>query len=431
MSPIDLMGSWCGYGGATATRLPHFSDRESMKEYEKEDRTMSGRAVILEGVRTPLGRAFKGSLKDTRAEDLLALTLEELVKRVPAITPDQIGDVIIGCAFPEGEQGMNIARVGVLHAGFPDEIPGITINRFCCSGAQALVFAAHEVLTGFADVVIAGGVESMSRVKMYGFNYTEHPGLKEKRPAAYLSMGLTAENVAERYDVSREEQDKFALRSHEKAVKARSEKRLAKRMFSIKTRVLVTKPDNSTELSDVTCSEDEGPRSSTTLSALGGLKPVFKENGTVTAGNASQMTDGAAALIVTSEEKAEQLGIKPIARIVGATVVGVDPAYMGIGPIPAVKRLLAKHRLSINDIDLVELNEAFAAQAIPCIKEIGIPDEKVNVNGGAIALGHPLGATGARMTVDLITEMEHRGAKRGIVTMCVGMGQGFAMLIER
>lgn len=389
------------------------------------------RAVILEGVRTPLGRAFKGSFKDTRPEDLLAAVLRAVVDRVEGLKPEQIDDVIIGCAFPEGEQGMNVARMGVHFADFPDSVPAMTINRFCSSGSQAITLGAQEVLTGFSDIVIAGGVESMSRVKMYGFSYSEHPGLKAKRPDAYISMGITAEIVAERYNVSREDQDKFAVRSHERALAAVNSGRFDKRVLPMKVKVSVANADGSTTEREVLVTRDEGPRAGTTVEKLATLKPAFKENGMVTAGNSSQMTDGAAAVVVTTESKAKELGAKPIAWLGPAVVVGLDPAVMGVGPMFAVPKLLKKCGLTLDDIDLVELNEAFASQSVACIRQLGLPDDKVNVNGGAIALGHPLGATGARLTIDLITEMEHRNAKRGIVTMCIGGGQGFAMLVER
>ncbi|HHV79011.1 MAG TPA: thiolase family protein [Firmicutes bacterium] len=389
------------------------------------------RAVILEGARTPMGRAFKGSFKDTRPEDLLATVLRAAVEKVEGLKPEQIDDVIIGCAFPEGEQGMNIARIGVFLAEFPDSVPAMTINRFCSSGSQAIALAAQEVLTGFSDIVIAGGVESMTRVKMYGFSYSEHPGLKANRPDAYMPMGLTAELVAERCNVSREDQDKFAVRSHERALAAVNSGRFDKRVVPMKVKVSVANPDGSTSEREVLVARDEGPRPGTTVEKLATLKPVFKENGTVTAGNASQMTDGAAAVVVTTESKAKELGVKPIAWLGPAVVAGLDPAVMGLGPIFAVPKLLKKSGLTLDDIDLIELNEAFASQAVACIRQLGLPEDKVNVNGGAIALGHPLGATGARLTIDLITEMEHRNAKRGIVTMCIGGGQGFAMLVER
>lgn len=391
-------------------------------------------AVIVSAVRTAVGKAPKGTLKDTRPDDLAGLVVREVVRRA-GIDPSLVEDVIMGCAFPEGEQGMNIGRIAAIKAGLPTSACGMTINRFCSSGLQAIAIAAGHILSGYADVIVAGGVESMSMIPMGGLRQTANPELIDSFPQLYMAMGNTAEVVAERYGITREEQDQFAYRSHMRAAKAIKEGKFDEEIVPVKTRVLRQRPDGSTYEEEVEFKVDEGVRPDTTIEALSKLPPAFwpPGKGTVTAGNSSQMSDGAACVLIMSDKKAQELGLKPLAIFRGFAVGGVDPEVMGIGPTVAVPKLLERTGFKIEDIDLIELNEAFAAQSLACIKILGwqeIMEDKINVNGGAIALGHPLGCTGAKLTVQLIYELRRRGGKYGIVTMCIGGGMGAAGLFE-
>jgi acetyl-CoA acyltransferase len=376
-------------------------------------------AVIVSAVRTPVGRALKGSLVNVRPEDLGALVVKEAINRVSGLDPAAVDDVILGCAMPEGEQGNNVARSIALYAGLPHTVPGITVNRFCSSGLQTVSMAAERVMVGGADVVIAGGVESMTRIPMGGWKPSPHPGILADMPEIYMPMGLTAEQVATQYNVSRDDQDAFAVESQRRAATA-----IEKNFFADEL-VPVPLPNGGT------LDRDELPRPDTTLEGLAKLRPAFSNGGTVTAGNASPLSDGAAAVVVMSAEKAESLGVKPLGVYRGFQVAGVPPELMGIGPISAIPRLLERTGVSLDAIDLFELNEAFAAQAVAVIRELGLDPEKVNVNGGAIALGHPLGATGAKLTASLLYELKRRNARYGIVTMCIGGGMGAAGLFER
>jgi acetyl-CoA acetyltransferase family protein len=381
-------------------------------------------AVIVAAVRSPMGRAEKGLLANMRIDDLGAQVLKEALKRVPQLDPNEIEDVLVGCAMPEGEQGMNLARNISLLAGIPQSAAATTVNRFCASGLETINTAALHIMNGNGEVYVAGGVESMSHVPMGGFN----PSLNEKffepgAPQAYISMGMTAENVAAKYKVSREDQDKFAASSHQKAAKAHQEGRFKNEMVPVE----VTLPDGKKVVLD----KDENVRPDTTLDKLATLKPVFKEGGSVTAGNSSPLTDGAAFVIMMSADKAKTLGIKPLAKIRAMAVAGCDPAYMGMGPVPAVQKALKRAGLTIQDIDVIELNEAFAAQGLAVLRELGADLNKVNPNGGAIALGHPLGCSGARIMGTLINDLISQNKKIGLETMCVGGGQGAATIIER
>jgi acetyl-CoA acyltransferase len=381
--------------------------------------------IVATAVRTPVGRALKGSLRHTRPDDLAAAALNEAVRRVPGLDKKDVDDVVLGCAMPEAEQGLNLARNAVFIAGLPNSVCGQTINRFCSSGLQAIVDGALSIRAGLQDVVLAGGVESMSMVPMSGNKVSLNPGLMQRYPEAYIAMGHTAERVAERFKVSRQEQDAFAVRSHERALAALAANRFADETFTVKARVF----EGGRELEqDFTA--DECPRAGTTLEVLGKLKPVFKKDGTVTAGNSSPLNDGAAATVLLSDRKAAALGVKPLGRLRGYAVAGVDPDIMGIGPVPAIQKLLKQTGLSLKDIDLFEINEAFAAQAVYCARELGIPDERLNVNGGAIGLGHPLGCTGAKLTATLLHELKRRSGRYGIVSMCIGGGMGAAGLFE-
>ncbi len=390
-------------------------------------------AVIVAAVRTAVGKAPKGSLKDTRPDDLAAIVIKEAVKRA-GIDPAEVDDVIMGCAFPEGVQGMNVARVALLKAGLPTSVPGMTINRFCSSGLQAIAIAAEKIMCGYADVVVAGGTESMSMVPMGGLSQPANSEVMDTMPQVYLGMGLTAEEVARRWNISREEQDEFAYQSHMKAARAIEDGKFEAEIVPVKTRVLKALPNGRTQEVEIEFKVDEGVRPDTTIEALAKLKPAFAPpgKGTVTAGNSSQMSDGAAAVVVMSDKKAAELGIKPMAVFRGYAVAGVDPEIMGIGPTVAVPKLLKLTGKRMEDIDLIELNEAFAAQSLACIKILGWQDimDKINVNGGAIALGHPLGCTGAKLTTQIIYELRRRGGGLGLVTMCIGGGQGAAGLFE-
>ncbi len=382
-------------------------------------------AVIVSVARTPIGRAKKGSLKDTRPEYFASEMLKALVDRTPGLDKNMVDDIVLGCAMPEGEQGMNIARLIGLAAGFPVEVPAITVNRFCSSGSQTIALAADTIRAGNADIIIAGGVESMSMVAMGGNKPIAYPGLMDAMPTAYTAMGTTAEVVARKFGITREMQDEFAYNSHMKAAAA-----LEAGSFTDEIVPLNVRTRSNGAWNDLVFTTDEGPRADTTVEGLAKLKPVFDPHGTVTAGNSSQINDGAAAVVIMSEEKARELGLEPIAIVRQWAVAGVEPDIMGIGPVRAVPKLLTKTGLTLGDIDLVEINEAFASQSVYCVKELGLDPEKTNVNGGAIATGHPLGATGAVLTVKIIGELKRRRAKRGIVTMCIGGGMGFAYLLE-
>lgn len=385
-------------------------------------------AYIVEAVRTPATKAYRGKLKDVRPDDLAAAAIRGIVERT-GVDPMQVDDVIMGCAFPEGEQGMNVARIAALRAGLPYQVPCQTVNRFCSSGLQTISAAADRIIAGFADCIIAGGAESMSMIPMGGNKYSANPGLVASWPESYASMGITAELLAEKYGISREEQDAFALESHQKAARA-----IAQGSFAEET-VSVTASRCSLEKGKMQCRDEvvdahDGVRSDTTIEALAKLKPAFKVNGTVTAGNSSQMTDGAAATLVVSDEFLKRSGMKPLARFVCFAVRGVPPEIMGIGPVEAVPAALRMAGLAADQIDLFEFNEAFAVQTLACLGELGLDPARVNVNGGAIALGHPLGCTGAKLTATLLHEMRRRKLRHGMVTMCIGGGMGAAGIFE-
>lgn len=382
--------------------------------------------AIVSAVRTAVGKSGKGSLRDTRPDDLLATALRGALARAPGLDLSRIDDVVVGTAMPEAEQGMNVARIGSFLAGIPDTVPAITINRFCSSGLQSMAQAASAIAAGWQDVALSGGVESMSQIAMGGQKPSPHPGLMNARPEAYTPMGITAEIVADRFGVSRAEQDAFAYSSHMKAAAAIREGRFVNEIVPVVTRVNV-----EGAWRELTFSVDEGPRPDTTVEGLAKLKPAFKTTGSVTAGNSSQTSDGAAATLIAARDVAEASGL-PVRGILRAyQVAGVAPEIMGIGPVAAIPKALARAGLSIGDIDLFELNEAFAAQAVYCVRELGIDPTRVNVNGGAIALGHPLGCTGAKLIATLLSEMERRSARYGVVSMCIGGGMGAAAVIER
>jgi acetyl-CoA acyltransferase len=387
--------------------------------------------VIVSAVRTAVGKAPQGKLKDTRPDEIGAIVLREAITRVPELKTDDIDDVILGCAFPESDQGFNLARVAILRAGFPHTVPGQTINRFCSSGLQAITTAARDIMTGAAEVIIAGGVEFMSRIPIPGLTPSPNPYLMEHHPEAYISMGLTAENLAERFGISREEQDRFALWSHQKAAKAIREGRFREEIVPVPAKVKEIKEDGTNLMKDVVFDTDEGVRFDTSLEALAALKPVFRAKGTVTAGNSSQMSDGASALVLMSRERAEGMRIKPMAVFRSFAVAGVSPEVMGIGPVYAIPKALKQAGVTLGQIDLIELNEAFASQSLAVIREMGMNLAIVNVSGGAIALGHPLGCTGAKLTTTLLYEMKRRNARYGLVTMCIGGGMGAAGIFER
>lgn len=384
--------------------------------------------VIVSALRTPVGRGKKGTLACTRPDDLAALVIKETVER-SGIDPESIGDVILGCAFPEGEQGLNVARMASLIAGLPNSVPAQTVNRFCSSGLQAVALAAQEILTGMSDCVVAGGVESMSMIPMTGNKPATNLKLMESTPGAYLGMGLTAENLAVKYEISREEQDQFALQSHQRADQAQRENRFKDEIVPVPVRVdqrVGAKVESSRHMFD----RDELVRADTSMEVLGKLRPSFKMKGTVTPGNSSPFSDGAAALLVMSKEAAQKQGLEPLAEFVSFAVAGVPPEIMGIGPVEAIPKALKQAGLSLEQIDIIELNEAFAAQSLAVLKEMGLGSEKVNVNGGAIALGHPLGCTGAKLSATVIHELRRRGGGYGMVTMCIGGGQGAAGIFK-
>ena len=387
-------------------------------------------AYIVSAVRTAVGKAKKGTLRNYRPEDMAAVVIQEAIRRVPGLTPEMVEDVLFGCAMPEGPQGLNVARLAVLRAGLPYTIPAATVNRFCSSGLQTIAMAAERIMAGFADVIVAGGVESMSLVPMTGFHFRPTPWLMENYPEAFISMGHTAERVAEKYGISREDQDAFALRSHQRAAAAIDAGKFKEEIVPLEVKEKVLHEDGSAEERSIIFDTDEGVRRDTSMEALARLKPVFKEGGTVTAGNSSQMSDGAAAVVVMSEQKVKELGVTPLARFVAFAVAGVPPEIMGIGPVEAVPKALKRAGLTLGDIDLIELNEAFAAQSLAVIRQLEMDLEKVNVNGGAIALGHPLGCTGAKLTVQIIHELKRRGGRYGLVTMCIGGGMGAAGIVE-
>ncbi|MCM3471898.1 acetyl-CoA C-acetyltransferase [Brevibacillus borstelensis] len=387
-------------------------------------------AVIVAGARTAVGRAKRGSLKDVHPVDMGAAVVSNLLGRVPQLNPADIEDIIIGNAVPEAEQGMNMARLIGLRAGLPTNVSGITVNRFCSSGLQTIAYAAHQIMVGGADVIVAGGVESMSLLPMTGHKVALNPTLVETMPEAYMGMGHTAEEVAKRYRISREDQDAFALRSHQRAAAALAAGKFSGEIVPITVKSHYLDENHKLHVQERVFDTDEGVRADTSLEALAKLKPVFHVKGSVTAGNSSQTSDGAAAVLVMSAEKAAELGVQPIAKFRSFTVGGVEPDVMGIGPVVAIPKALKMAGLSIADVDLFELNEAFASQSLAVIRELGLDEEKVNVNGGAIALGHPLGCTGAKLTVSLLNELKRRGGKYGVVTMCIGGGMGAAGVFE-
>ncbi len=373
-----------------------------------------GDALIVSAARTPVGKAPAGALRNTRPDELAATVMREIVSRAPGVNAAEIEDVILGCAMPEAEQGLNVARIASIRAGFPVEASAVTINRFCASGLQAIAFAADRIKTGSASAIVAGGTESMSMVPMGGNKVAPNPALVESYPDVYLTTGLVAENHARDHAISREEQDAFALRSHQRALAAADSGRFRDETIAVGSFAI-----------------DEGPRRDTSLDALSKLRPAFHVNGSVTAGNSSQMSDGASAVLVTSETFAKERHLRPMARFVAFATAGVAPERFGTGPVPAIQKVLKLAGLTLNDIDLIELNEAFAAQVLACLRELPMDEDRLNVNGGAIALGHPLGCTGAKLTTSLLYEMQRRRARYGLVTMCVGGGMGAAGILER
>src|SRR5437868_6988479 len=388
-------------------------------------------AVIVSAVRTAVGKAPKGTLRNTRPDEMGAVVIEEAIKRAEGLDKSEIEDVIMGCAMPEAEQGMNVARAAAIRAGLPVETSAMTINRFCSSGLQSIAMAADRIKTGAAEVIVAGGLETMSMIPMGGHIIRPNPFLVEHYPDFYLNMGLATENVARKYEVSREEQDAFALKSHTRAASALDEEKFKDEVVPLTVTFEELDEKGRKRKREVVFEKDEGVRRDTSIEGLAKLKPAFHVKGTITAGNASQMSDGAAAAVVMSDERARQLGIKPLARFVAYATAGCPPEEMGIGPVFAIPKALKLAGLTLDQIDLIELNEAFAAQSLAVIKELGLDPEKVNVNGGAIALGHPLGCTGAKLTATILRELERRNGRYGMVTMCVGGGMGAAGILER
>jgi len=384
-------------------------------------------AYIVAATRTPVGKAPRGVFRNTRPDDMLAHVLRSVIAQAPGIDVSRIEDAIIGCAMPEAEQGLNVARIASLRAGIPVDAAAVTVNRFCSSGLQSIAFAAERIMCGFADAIVAGGTESMSMVPMGGNKVSPNPALVDSYPDVYLTTGLVAENHAREANIARDEQDAFALRSHQRALAAIDSGRFAEEITPLTFSVV----DDSGAIREVTMSQDEGPRRDTSAAALAKLKPAFHATGTVTAGNTSQTSDGAAAVLVTSADFAKARGLQPLARFVSFATAGVEPERFGIGPVPAIRKALNMAKLTLDDIDLVELNEAFAAQVLACLRELPIDADKLNVNGGAIALGHPLGCTGAKLTATLLHEMRRRNSRYGLVTMCVGGGMGAAGIFER
>jgi acetyl-CoA acyltransferase len=386
-------------------------------------------AVVIDCLRTAVGKSGRGTLKNTRPDDMGAAVVRALLDKYPQVAKDAIDDVIIGCAMPEAESGMNMARVIALRAGLPDSVPGVTINRFCSSGLQAIAMAADRIRAGGADIIIAGGSESMSMVPMSGNKFAPNPWFVDHQPEIYMGMGLTAERVRQKYDISREEQDAFSLRSHKNALQAQAEGRFDEEIVPLDVETTVLS-DGKPHTTKTVFRKDEGPRADTSLEALAKLKAVFASDGTVTAGNSSQTSDGAAAAIVMSELRARELGLKPMARYVSFAVGGVPPEIMGMGPVVAIPKALKMAGLQLEDIGVIELNEAFAVQALAVAREAGLDMDRLNVNGGAIALGHPLGCTGAKLTATILREMRRRNSRYGMVTMCIGGGQGAAGIFE-
>ena len=386
--------------------------------------------VIVAAARTAVGRAKKGSLATTRPDEMAAVVIKELLHRADALNPADVDDLILGCAFPEGEQGMNMARMVGLRAGLPESVPAETINRFCSSGLQAIAHGAYAIMAGQVEVVIAGGAESMSMVPMTGYKFSPMPSIALEAPHYFTNMGLTAEYVSAKYGVSRVDQDAFALQSHQRAAAAVEGGLFDEQIVPLTVETVEPGSNGHTLTKTFVFKRDEGPRADTSLEALSKLKPAFKEGGSVTAGNSSQMSDGAAGVVVMSRAKADALGLKPLARFISFAVGGVPPELMGIGPVVAVPKALKLARLSLKDIGLIELNEAFAAQGLAVMRALGMDSERTNVNGGAIALGHPLGCTGAKLSTQLIYEMKRRGLQFGMVTMCIGGGMGAAGIFE-
>jgi acetyl-CoA acyltransferase len=388
-------------------------------------------AVIVSGARTAVGKAPRGSLRNTRPEELGAIVVKEAIRRAPGLKPEDVEDVIIGCAMPEAEQGLNLGRIVAVRAGLPTTVCGMTVNRFCSSGLQTIALAAQQIMTGMADVIVAGGVESMSMVPMTGNKIAPDPYLVEHMPQIYMSMGHTAEQVAKRYQITREMQDEFAVRSHRLAHRAIQEGKFKEEIVPVAV-VERTFDETSGKVIEQTkqFDTDEGVRPDTNMETLAKLRPAFQVNGTVTAGNSSQTSDGAAAVVVMSADKAEELGLKPLAIFRSFAVGGVEPEVMGIGPVVAIPKALKLAGITVDQVDLFEINEAFAAQSVAVIRQLELDLEKINVNGGAIALGHPLGCTGAKLTVQLIYEMKRRGGKYGVVSMCIGGGMGAAGVFE-
>jgi len=385
--------------------------------------------IIASAVRTPVGRAFKGTLRATRPDEMASVAIKGALDRVPQVDPKEIEDVILGCAMPEGEQGMNVARIASLRAGLPVEVSALTINRFCSSGLQSIAMAAERILAGGAEIIVAGGTESMSMIPMGGNKISPNPWLVDHYPDAYLSMGLTAERVGQRFGITRQQSDEFSLYSHQKALAAIQAGKFADETVPVP--VSFTTPNGKKPVrQEIAFKVDEGPRADTSLEALLALKPAFHVKGIVTAGNSSQMSDGAAATVVMSADRAKALGIQPLARYVAFATAGYKPEEMGLGPVFAIPKALKLAGLKLSDIDVIELNEAFAAQSLAVIKEAGLDPEKVNPNGGAIALGHPLGCTGAKLTAGILRELKRRKARYGMVTMCVGGGMGAAGIFE-
>ena len=384
-------------------------------------------AVIVSAVRTAVGKAPKGTLSVMRPDELAASAITGALARVPGLDPASIDDVILGCAMPEGEQGLNVARIASLRAGIPVEASAVTVNRFCSSGLQAIAYGAERIMLGHAQAAVTGGTESMSMVPMGGNKVSPNPALVASYPDVYLSTGLVAENHARESAVSREAQDQFALRSHQRAIAAIDAGRFKDEIVPLMVRIVAHPP----HIKEIVFDTDEGPRRDTSIEALAKLRPAFHVSGTVTAGNSSQTSDGASALIVTSAALAKERGLTPLARFVGFATAGVKPELFGIGPVPAIRKVLKQTGLTLDQIDLIELNEAFAAQALACMNELGLDPDKVNVNGGAIALGHPLGCTGGKLTATVIHELHRRQARYGLVSMCVGGGMGAAGIFER
>jgi len=388
--------------------------------------------VVALALRTPVGKAPRGSFRQTRPDDLCAAVVRAILERAPKLEPGRIGDVILGCAMPEAEQGMNVGRNVALLAGLPDSVPGMTVNRFCSSGLETINIGASEIACGQSDIVIAGGAESMSLVPMGGHRYLPNPRMMSEAPGTYLGMGLTAERLVEEDGIDREQQDLFAYNSHRKALAAQAEGRFADEIVPVSCRTTVEGPDGKPVERELLLEKDEGPRADTSPEGLAKLKPAFKAGGTVTAGNSSQMSDGAAAVLLTTPQIAEELQLDPLARFVGYAVAGVPPEIMGIGPVHAVPKVLERTGLQLDGMDVIELNEAFAAQSLSVIQRLNLDptDERLNANGGAVALGHPLGCTGAKLTATALHELRRRKGRHAMVTMCIGTGMGAAGIFE-